>query len=90
MSKQMNAKTATERQLEGSYRGACATKTKADKFALRMKPVLQFLKNHGFTGCTKVANALNFMGYPSPGGKKWQATTVTNLVGRIAVLKGQE
>lgn len=88
MSKVMKSAIAVERQLAGSIIGARITKMKADNFALTMKPILQLLENNGITGRTEVAHALNFMKYPSPGGKQWGATTVTNLVGRIAVLKG--
>jgi hypothetical protein len=79
--------TAAERQTAGRIVGAWITKTKADEFALTMKPVLFELEIEGITGRTEVANALNVRGYPSPGEKQWAATTVTNLVGRIAVMK---
>lgn len=79
--------TAAERKMAGGIVGAWITKTKADEFALTMKPVLFELETEGITGRTEVANALNVRGYPSPRGKQWVASTVTNLVGRIAVMK---
>ena len=83
----MKSKTAAERHLAGCGTGAWIAKTKADDFARTMTPILQELEEQGITGRTEVAKALNDLGYPTPGGKRWGATTVTNLVGRIAVLK---
>jgi hypothetical protein len=84
------SKAAAERQINGRILGAWTTKTKADEFALTMKPVIKMLEIEGITGRTEVAQALNDRGYSSPGGKNWGVTTVTNLVGRIAVIKVQE
>lgn len=79
--------TAAERKMAGRIVGAWITKTKADEFAITMKPVLLEFEKDGITGRTEVANALIDRGYPTPRGKQWAATTVTNLVGRIAVMK---
>jgi hypothetical protein len=83
------SKAAAERQIVGGILGAWITKTKADEFAMLMKPVIEGLEMEGIVGRTEVAHALNERGYPSPGGKKWGVTTVTNLLGRIAVIKMQ-
>jgi hypothetical protein len=87
MSAPLKSTTAAERHTAGRIVGAWITKTKADEFALTMKPVLLELEIGGITGRTDVANALNDRGYSTPRGKRWVATTVTNLVGRIAVIK---
>lgn len=81
------AKTAAERQMAGSIVGAAITKAKADEFALTIKPVLLELEKEGISGRTAVANALSQLGYVTFRGKRWTATTVTNLVGRIAVIE---
>lgn len=83
------SKAAAERQIVGRILGAWITKTKADEFALSMKPVIDGLEMEGISGRIEVAHALNERGYPTPRGKKWGVTTVTNLLGRIAVIKVQ-
>lgn len=76
-----------KRQLEGSIAGAVSTKAKADKFASSMKTELDSLAKNGITGRCAVARALNESGVPTARGGNWTATTVTNVIGRIAVMK---
>ncbi|WP_152594755.1 hypothetical protein [Massilia sp. BSC265] len=64
-----------------------AAMAKADAYALAMKPLLEVLENEGITSRSAVARALRELGVPTPRGGAWDARKVTNLIGRIAVIK---
>jgi hypothetical protein len=65
-------------------------KTKANAFAVSLIPVLQDLAGEGIVGHVAIAAALNARGVPTARNGKWAVTTVTNLIGRLAVLKTTE
>ncbi|MES2018749.1 MAG: hypothetical protein V4484_19840 [Pseudomonadota bacterium] len=62
-------------------------KTKANAFAVNMIPALQELAVAGIVGPVAIAAALNARGVPTVRNGKWAVTTVTNLIGRLAVVK---
>jgi hypothetical protein len=65
-------------------------KTKANAFAASLIPVLQDLAVEGIVGHVAIAAALNARGVPTARNGTWAVTTVTNLIGRLAVLKATE
>lgn len=62
-------------------------KAKADAFALSMKPVLEFLAEEGISGRTAIARALKEYGYPTARKGQWTAGRVSDMIGRLAVIK---
>lgn len=62
-------------------------KTNANAFAVSLIPVLQELAVRGIVGPVEIAAALNARGVPTARNGKWAVTTVTNLIGRLAVVK---
>lgn len=65
-------------------------KTNANAFAVSLIPVLQALSGEGIVGPVAIATALNARGVPTARNGKWAVTTVTNLIGRLAVIKATE
>lgn len=62
-------------------------KAKADAFALSMKPVLEFLAEEGITSRTAIARALKEYGYPTARKGQWTTGRVSDMIGRLAVIK---
>jgi hypothetical protein len=62
-------------------------KTKANAFAVSLITVLEDLAGEGVDGQVAIAAALNARGVPTARNGKWAVTTVTNLIGRLAVLQ---
>lgn len=58
--------------------------TKADRFAARMRPVIDDLRwKEGISSASGMAAALNDRGVPSARGGRWTATSVGRLLSRI-------
>ncbi|MES2018748.1 MAG: hypothetical protein V4484_19835 [Pseudomonadota bacterium] len=76
-----------ERQKAAGMAGGKELKDKADAFALGLKPLLKELEEQGLTGRTAIANAFSARNIPTARGGQWTVTAVTNLIGRLAVIK---
>jgi len=74
--------------------GRTTNRARADKFALDNYPLIDGLMRSGVTTYQALADALNARGIKTrskkKGGSKWYATTVKNLLARIALLKEAE
>ncbi|MGI4718994.1 MAG: hypothetical protein ACRYF6_11545 [Janthinobacterium lividum] len=64
-------------------------KANANTFALDMIPIFQALEKEGIISPSVIAETLNERSVPTARGGKWAVTTVTNLIGRLAVLNVQ-
>lgn len=70
--------------------GAKALKDKADAYAIELKPVLKELKEQGVVGHTAIARAFSTRQIPTARGGQWTVRAITNLIGRLAVIKASE
>ncbi|MGI4718995.1 MAG: hypothetical protein ACRYF6_11550 [Janthinobacterium lividum] len=75
------------RQIAGAFVGSASAKEKADEFALSMKPVLEDLAEEGITSRSAIAKALSERGYPTARNGHWTTGRVTDMIGRLAVIK---
>ena len=62
-----------------------ARKKGADEFAARMQPLIEGLRNEGYTSWETIARQLNERQVPtrSGGGTRWYASTVRNVLVRL-------
>ena len=71
--------------------GRTTNRARADQFAIDNYPLIDGLMRSGVTTYQAIADALNARGIKTrskkKGGSKWYATTVKNLLARIALLK---
>ena len=79
--------TSKARQIAGATVGSASAKEKADKFALSMKHVLESLAEEGITSRSAIARTLSERGYPTARNGHWTTGRVTDLIGRLAVIK---
>ena len=82
--KAQGAKLGNPRLEEARLKAAAANRSGADAFAANVLPVVQSIKASGITTLRDVAKALNARGIPTARGGIWHATTVRNLVERMA------
>ncbi|WP_422023720.1 recombinase family protein [Pyruvatibacter mobilis] len=76
-------RTAAQRRAETLQR-------KADRFALRLRPVLAEIEGEGTLPASSLAQALNERGIASPRGGSWKATSVRRLRERLDSLQHQQ
>lgn len=81
-----NGAAALRRAGRGNEAGIAAIKSKADRHAMDLKPVIEFLQAEGLTSLGDIANALNNRGFLTRRGGQWHKTTVKNLLDRIKKL----
>jgi DNA invertase Pin-like site-specific DNA recombinase len=74
----------TRNLAEAAARGREAIITGADQFAGDMLPVIDGIRAAGITTLVGIADALNQRGIPTARGKRWFATTVRNVLKRVA------
>ena len=67
---------------EASAKGVKAIKSKADRMALKLAPIISDECSH-----SEMARRLNHLGIPAPRNGRWHASTVSNARKRLAVLK---
>lgn len=84
-----SSKTTQTATTDGCPKRFSVAKVKADTFALELIPVLKELTIAGIVSPTATAAALNERGIPTARGGKWAITTVTNLIGRLAVINAE-
>lgn len=86
---QLGCKDWDERLLDGRT----TNRARADKFALQMFPLIDGLMKNGVITYAALADALNERGIKTrskkKGGSKWYATTIKNLLARVALLQEQ-
>lgn len=71
--------------VSGAAIGAEAGKRKADQRAQRMAGEISALQERGVTSLAGIATALNDAGIVTPRGGSWHASSVRNLLARLAV-----
>ncbi len=81
-----NGAAALRRAGRGNEAGIAAIKSKADRHAMDLKPVIEFLQAEGLTSLGDIAKALNDRGFLTRRGGQWHKTTVKNLMERIRKL----
>ena len=72
------------------HKAWAAKADKADNRALELSPVIDELRSAGIITLSAMARALNARGIKTASNKKWYPATVSNLLKRIAILKGVE
>jgi DNA invertase Pin-like site-specific DNA recombinase len=72
------------RARKGNSAAVTAIRQRADEHAARLRPVLEDLRAEGVTTLAGIATALNDRGMQTPRGGTWHASSVKNLLGRIA------
>jgi hypothetical protein len=83
-----NNNTNSERAVtDGRVNRPSVAKAKANTFALNLIPVLETLNKEGNVSPGAIAIVLNKRGVPTARNGKWAATTVTNLISRLALIK---
>lgn len=81
-----NGAAALKRAGKGNEAGIAAIKSKADRHAIDLEPVIEVIRAEGLTSLGDIANALNSRGFLTRRGGQWHKTTVKNLVERIKKL----
>jgi hypothetical protein len=61
-----------------------ARKLKADDFAVQLLPVIKAIQGRGHTALEAIARQLNELGITTARGARWHASTVRNLLNRLA------
>lgn len=85
-----NGAAALRRAGKGNEAGITAIKLKADRHAIDLKPVIEFLQAEGLTSLGDIAKALNNRGFLTQRGGQWYKTTVKNLLSRVETLSEAE
>ena len=81
-----NGAAALRRADRGNEAGIAAIKSKADRHAMDLEPVIEVIRAEGLTSLGDIANALNSRGFLTRRGGQWHKTTVKNLLDRIKKL----
>jgi len=81
-----NGAAALRRADRGNEAGIAAIKSKADRHAMDLEPVIEVIRAEGLTSLGDIANALNSRGFLTRRGGQWHKTTVKNIVERIKKL----
>jgi DNA invertase Pin-like site-specific DNA recombinase len=79
-------KIGNPRPKEAARRSVAVRKSKSRDFAIKMRPVIQEIRDSGISTLTGMARCLNRRGYKSIRGKVFSAGMVLNLEKRIALL----
>ncbi|MEX0298832.1 MAG: recombinase family protein, partial [Kordiimonas sp.] len=69
---------------EAQQRGRIAQTQKADTFARTISPIIDEIRAAGINTLSGIASALNRRGIPTARGGSWAATTVGNVIARLA------
>lgn len=78
-----NGAEALRRAARGNTASIQAIKSKADRHAQDLAPVVDSLRNEGVTSLGALANNLNDKGMLTPRGGRWHKSSVRNLLERI-------
>ena len=78
-----NGAAALRKAAQGNTAGLEVIKTKADRHARNLKPVIEALKSEGVSSLGGVAAALNERGMLTPRGGRWHKSSVSNLLARL-------
>ena len=79
-----NGAAAFKRAGKGTAAALAAVKAGADEHAARVSPVVSRIRDAGITSLASIADALNDEGILTPRGGRWHASSVRNLMARIA------
>lgn len=79
-----NGAAAFKRAGKGNTAALAAVSAAADHHATRLRPVVARLQNAGVVSLAGIAAALNDEGMLTPRGGRWHASSVRNLLARIA------
>jgi DNA invertase Pin-like site-specific DNA recombinase len=71
-----------ERQAQAAAQGAAINRTKADRFAANVLPIVRQIKDAGIDTLDGIASALNARGVATARGGAWYPATVRNLLAR--------
>ena len=71
-----------QEQAQASGRGTAANRTKADRHAANVLPVVRDIERAGVTTLQGIAAALNARGTRTARWRRWYPSTVKNLLGR--------
>lgn len=80
-----NGAAALKRAGKGTAAALEAAKRNADAHAERLRPIVAQLRADGITSLGGLATALNDGGMRTPRGGRWHASSVRNLLARLAV-----
>lgn len=67
----------------GAKRGHEATRRRADDFAELVRPTIEEIRRSGTTSYNGIARVMNERGVPTARQRRWTATAVRNLLGRL-------
>lgn len=79
-----NGARPLQRAAKGNKAALAAIRSRADAHANRLQPVLREIQSEGTSTLAGIAAALNARDCRTPRGAKWHASSVRNLLGRIA------
>lgn len=82
--KAQGVKLGNPHYAEAVGKARAAASSQADQFAAAMLPVIEGIRASGVTAYDRIADALNARGLHTRRGGKWHATTVRNLLLRVA------
>lgn len=83
-----NGASALRRAGKGNTASALAQANEAREFAERFREKVEELRSSGVVSLSGMAAELNAQGLPTPRGGKWHASSVKNLLARLAPLNG--
>lgn len=79
-----NGAAAFRRAGKGTAAALAVVSANADAHAARLRPVVARLREQGVVSLASIATALNDEGILTPRGGRWHASSVRNLIARIA------
>jgi DNA invertase Pin-like site-specific DNA recombinase len=79
-----NGAAPLRRARKGNGAAVAALRMQADRHARELRPVVDELRDEGITTLVGIAAALNERGMQTPRGARWHASSVRNLLARIA------
>ena len=80
-----NGAAALIRANKGNADSLNMIKQKADHHAQRLAPVVQSIKDDGYSSLAAIAKELNARAMKTPRGGQWHPTSVKNLMARLEV-----
>lgn len=79
-----NGAQPLRRAAKGNTAAVGALREAADRHATNLRPIVEDLRGRGITSLPALASALNEMQMKTPRGGKWHASSVRNLLARLA------